>query len=101
MGRVRLSLCGTWEFFPDPKNEYTHDRLPATGHELTVPGSWENEFPVRDGVVGQGWYRRVVEIPASWHAHAIFLRFGAVNYYCQVWVNGVLVGEHEGGYTPF
>ena len=27
--------------------------------------------------------------------------FGAVNYYCQAWVNGQLVGDHEGGYTPF
>ena len=29
------------------------------------------------------------------------LCFGAVDYFATVWLNGVLVGEHEGGYLPF
>jgi hypothetical protein len=29
------------------------------------------------------------------------LRFGAVNYLAEVWLNGKAVGTHEGGYTPF
>src|SRR5262249_45856804 len=29
------------------------------------------------------------------------LTFGAVDYWCQVYVNRQLVAEHEGGYTPF
>src|SRR3954454_8510775 len=101
ISRVRLSLNGAWEFIPDPKNEFSHDRLPATGHRIEVPGSWEQVFPGGEGVLGRGWYRRTVEIPAHWEGKAVFLRFGAVNYYCQVWVNGDLAGDHEGGYTPF
>jgi beta-galactosidase/beta-glucuronidase len=29
------------------------------------------------------------------------LHFGAVDYYCEIMLNGVLVGTHEGGYFPF
>ena len=31
----------------------------------------------------------------------MLLHFGAVDYRATVWVNGQLVGRHEGGYTPF
>ena len=31
----------------------------------------------------------------------IFLRFGAVDYLCDVWVNGKHVGSHQGGYGTF
>ena len=31
----------------------------------------------------------------------VLLHFGAVDYWCQVFVNGRLAGQHEGGYTPF
>src|SRR5437879_1414069 len=100
MGRVRLSLDGTWDFIPDPKNEYAADRLPQAVHHVQVPGSWEQAFPGHEGVLGRAWYRCVVEIPKEWKEQVVFLRFGAVNYYCQVWVNGQLAGDHEGGYTP-
>ena len=31
----------------------------------------------------------------------IAIRFGAVNYFCRARLNGVPLGEHEGGYLPF
>lgn len=33
--------------------------------------------------------------------HRALLHFGAVDYECKVLLNGKLVGEHKGGYTPF
>lgn len=101
MSRVKLSLNGSWEFVPDPKDQFRADALPARTDTIEVPGSWEGQFPAEAGVFGRAWYRRTVEIPADWQGRAVFLRFGAVNYYCQVWVNGHFVGDHEGGYTPF
>lgn len=101
MARVRLSLNGRWEFIPDPKGELTADRLPRQAETIQVPGSWEASFPQSNGRLGCGWYRRTVDVPEGWRDHGVFLRFGAVNYYTQVWVNGQLVGDHEGGYTPF
>lgn len=101
MSRVKLSLNGTWEFVPDPKDQFRPDALPERVHEIVVPGNWETEYPAQAGVFGRAWYRRRIEIPRDWQGRAIFLRFGAVNYYCQVWINGRFVGDHEGGYTPF
>lgn len=51
------------------------------------------------------WYRRTVpdirtqaQQAEGWH---VLLHFGAVDMACEVWLNGALVGEHQGGYLPF
>jgi hypothetical protein len=94
-----ISLDGTWEFIPDPASTYRVENLPA-GRPIMVPGSWEAQAEQRFGVV-HAWYRRRLTVPASWAGQAIMLRFGAVMYSAEVWLDGVPVGEHEGGYTPF
>ncbi len=47
------------------------------------------------------WYRRSFTIPAAWAGRRLLLHFGAIDYRCNVWVNGKPAGEHEGGHTPF
>ena len=56
------------------------------------------------------WYRRTFHDPRKEDCFApsvlamtgkVLLHFGAVDYECQVWVNGMPVGEHRGGYLPF
>jgi hypothetical protein len=47
------------------------------------------------------WYQRSFEVPADWKGSRVILNFGAVDWEALVWVNGVEVGEHRGGYTPF
>jgi len=101
MTRVKLALNGPWEFVPDPKEQFRPDGLPAKMEEIQVPGSWEAQFPAQAGVFGRGWYRRRARVPPEWRDRTVTLHFGAVNYYCQVWVNGHFAGDHEGGYTPF
>ena len=44
------------------------------------------------------WYRR--RFPAR-EPGRLLLHFGAVDYRCEVWVNGRSVTSHEGGHTPF
>ena len=68
-------------------------------------GSWQNvRLPDYRGPVGwwAGYYRKVLEIPpAVWNQEAILLRFGAVDYKCQVYLNGRMVTTHEGFFAPF
>ncbi len=47
------------------------------------------------------WYRRTVAIPEAWRGRRVLLHFQAVDYDATVWVNGVEVGRHRGGFTPF
>jgi beta-galactosidase/beta-glucuronidase len=46
------------------------------------------------------WYRRDVPIPRAWKDRDVLLHFQAVDYDATVWVNGVEVGRHRGGFTP-
>ena len=50
-----------------------------------------------DGV----WYRRTFTVPESLQTRTALLKFLAVNYIADVWLNGNYLGYHEGGYTPF
>lgn len=70
-------------------------------YPVTVPAPWGSQSPELRGYTGQATYRRSVRVPASWKRNRVFVCFGAVDYFCEVYVNGVKVGEHEGGYTPF
>jgi beta-galactosidase/beta-glucuronidase len=47
------------------------------------------------------WYRREVDIPPEWAGKHVLLHFQAVDYDTTVWVNGVEVGRHRGGWTGF
>jgi len=47
------------------------------------------------------WYKRNFAVPAAWKGRDVMLNFGAVDWQADVWVNGVKVGSHTGGYTPF
>jgi beta-glucuronidase len=66
--------------------------------ELEVPGSL-NQPPEGDEI--GGWYRRTFFVSSTWAGQAATLKFGSANYVADVWINGVHLGFHEGGYTPF
>jgi glycosyl hydrolase family 2 len=57
--------------------------------------------PPPDRTETGGWYRRAFDVPGTWAGRTILLRFGAANYLADVWLNGVWLGYHEGGSTPF
>lgn len=47
------------------------------------------------------WYKRSFEIPGNWSGKDILLNFGAVDWEATVYVNGVKLATHQGGYDPF
>jgi hypothetical protein len=95
---AEISLDGEWEFL------YAADGSPigpAEVRPVQVPGPWQAQFPDLRTRAGIGIYRRHVDIPPGWRAGRVFLTFGAVFHLTRVWVNGVPVGTHEGGFLPF
>lgn len=87
---MKWSLAGQWQFRPEGEMDW---------RAITVPGCWEN-IGIPHDWEGPGWYRRVVEIPHEGDER-LWLRFDAVSYACEVWVNGVSVGTHRGAWDAF
>jgi len=94
--RNHLSLDGQW-YFSTAKIQNT-DNCSL----ITVPSPWQADARFRDHN-GEAWYQREFEIPMKWlePGRVLILGFGAVDYFAEVWLNDIKVGEHEGGYLPF
>ena len=99
-----LNLNGTWDFrlFPAGQEEAEKAFAPARetyDRQITVPFSWVSGLSgVGENVAGIGWYRREIEYVKQ---NRLFLCFGAVDYTCDVYVNGQHAGSHLGGYSYF
>ena len=98
-----ICLDGQWQLATDPSDVGRKENWatkPAPGAKpAKVPWIIQDTFP---GYHGLAWYWRTLVAPASPHARGRYLlRFWAVDYAADVWLNGVLLGRHEGGETPF
>lgn len=100
-----LCLNGEWQFEIDPADSGLERGLlerPLAG-AITVPFCPESQL---SGVGNQDylnavWYRREVHVPGNWGGERVLLHFQAVDYDATVWIAGVEVGRHRGGFTPF
>lgn len=76
--------------------EYSFDG----GLRLEVPGDWNSQDPELKYYEGTVWYGRHFDADPKPGEREI-LYFGAVSYRCNVYLNGKMIGCHEGGFTPF
>ncbi|HZH28100.1 MAG TPA: glycoside hydrolase family 2 TIM barrel-domain containing protein [Azospirillaceae bacterium] len=93
----RVTLDGTWEF----QHAAGPSAAPGRVRSIQVPGPWQAQFDDLRMKSGVGIYRRDVVLPEGWVHGQVWLRFGAAFHNATVWVNGVPVGENEGGWLPF
>ncbi|NJR12709.1 hypothetical protein HC776_02250 [bacterium] len=98
--RLTQSLNGTWQFQLDPDGTTTVATMQPT-HTIAVPLPWQAAYPDLQAYSGYAWYQREIDIAPEVLTGEVLLTFGAVDYWCEVFINGVKAGEHEGGYTPF
>lgn len=96
-----LNLNGLWNYAITPKDE----RQPvAYQGDILVPFCVESSLSGVQKEVGADhalWYQREFSVPKDWKGQRVLLHFGAVDWMADVWVNGIKVGSHTGGYTPF
>lgn len=97
--RRRQLLSGSWDFGIDPEGT-SDNNSPPLDRTIQVPMPWQAAFRELQRYSGYAWYRRSVDLDDSWLAGEVLLEFGAVDYWCQVFINGKLAAEHEGGYMP-
>ena len=98
------TLVGMWKLAVDPDNKGREERWfdsdPVTGaQDAPVPGIIQQVFPDYHGVAWY-WYRFEPVMSRSGGRRCL-LKFGAVDYLADVWLNGISLGGHEDGETPF
>lgn len=127
--RREICLNGSWDFQPLelPANFVPGGAIPALPLpqpdqwekvKLKVPSPWNiNGLVDKDGIPGgdfvcypsyprrwkdvkMGWMRRRLRVPEAWSDHTIQLHFQAVCGHCQVYLDGVKVGEHFDNSLP-
>jgi hypothetical protein len=78
---------------------------PALREQLSLNGEWPvgGTVPTYAGIrnFDQRTYERDVTVPAAWEGKHLKLEFGAVNFTAAVSIDGVLVHENAGGWSPF
>lgn len=98
------SLDGSWDFAVDPDCEWEHPAEVNFDGSILVPFSPETALSGVEftGDLSRCWYRRTWRVPADpSFEKRVILHFGAIDWAAWVWVNGDMIGSHEGGYTPF
>ncbi len=128
-GRTNINLNGRWQYIIDPyetgfydyryvernqkdKDAYWNSDVPqnktdklehgySTKNTLYVPGDWNSQDRVFLYYEGTVWYKRSFDFKESMNGKKVFVHFGAVNYKADVYLNGIKLGMHKGGFTPF
>jgi len=117
----QVSPANAWPDYPRPimerpdwknLNGLWNYAIKAKGEAM--PKAWDGEilvpFAVESSLSGVGkrvkdteelWYQHSFDVPKNWTGKRVLLHFGAVDWKADVWVNGMSVGSHTGGYAPF
>jgi beta-glucuronidase len=117
-GRSEESLDGSWNFSVDMYDNclrakwFLEEKTNAEGRlvpldygfddweEIPVPAVWNLVKPEYFYYEGPAVYSRRFLFDRKAEGH-VFLRFGAISYEARVFLNGIFLGVHRGGSTPF
>ena len=118
-GREGVSLDGEWNFCVDlldtglrqkwfaMRPEPPEDRIepwdydPYMGEVVPVPSCWQMLKEKWYFFEGSAWYTRRLPAGDLPEGRRRFLRIGAAQYDCKLFLNGAFLGNHYGGSTPF
>ncbi|MGL1894480.1 MAG: hypothetical protein OCD02_22835 [Spirochaetaceae bacterium] len=101
-----ISLNGDWKVVFDDDNKGRYLELQNREnflkqediHTVEVPSCLEE---YKEDYQGVAWYYKNIHISEDYLGKNLRISFDAVNYRCEVWLNGYPVGIHEGGYVGF
>jgi hypothetical protein len=98
------NLNGLWNYAVKKVGDNPENKTPSEWEgKILVPFCIESSLSGVQRILGgdeQLWYERDFEIKKTATERTI-LHFEAVDYACEVWVNGKSVGTHKGGNTVF
>jgi beta-galactosidase/beta-glucuronidase len=100
-----LNLNGPWQFRFDKENVGQKQQWFKTGTDfpetIMVPFPWGSKLSGIEDKADIGWYARSINVPESWLGQRVFLVIGACDWHTTAWLDGNLLGDYQGGYTPF
>jgi len=88
-----INLNGLWKLGTGEEKSFTRQILVPYAVETAASGVMEHHDHL--------WYKRTFTVPASWKGSKVMLRFDAVDYEAEVFINGTGLGVHKGGYESF
>ncbi len=99
------NLNGVWQFEFDSLDEGItkkwNEGKAAFAHKINVPFPWGSPLSGVKDKADIAWYKREITISPEWKDKRTFITIGASDWETTVWLEGNLVGSHQGGYTPF
>ena len=96
-----------WDCYPRPQMKrdgylLLNDDWKLNGHSIHVPFPPQSVLSDYHGLPDKHMlYENAFYGPESFVKERFLLHFGAVDQIAEVWLNGICVGKHEGGYLPF
>jgi beta-galactosidase/beta-glucuronidase len=101
-----VNLNGEWSYifdFGKSGKERNYQSSKGFDKKITVPFPPESKL---SGVeftdfIENMWYQRAITIPASWSEKNVYINFGAVDYACELFIDGTFVDRHSGGSSSF
>lgn len=101
-----VSMDGMWKFALDEKSEGEAQRYVEgfLGKDMIpVPASFQDFYTEKEirEYTGDMWYEKDMFVPGEWEGKDVIIRFAAATHRAEVFVNGIKVAAHEGGFLPF
>lgn len=125
--RLNICLNGLWEFAPgdgelgEIPNHWENTRIvvpsPWNINSFAAPEEIQSlkekhvirggdynlfpQYPKEWEEAKSGWYKTAFSVPEEWHGKKIKLKFNAVHFYSEYYINGVMVASDADGFLPF
>lgn len=100
-----LNLNGNWTFEFDKNDEgekaQWYKGTKKFSKTISVPFPWGSPLSGVKDEADIAWYSKSITIKPTWKGKRVFVTIGASDWKTTVWLDGKLLGSHEGGYTPF
>ncbi len=104
--RRLIDMDGLWKFSFDYEKlgdkEQWNRGLPEY-QMIPVPASFNDFFTDKDSkeYTGDVWYETEVFVPGEFAGLDLDIRFGSATHSATVYVNGIEITSHKGGFLPF
>ncbi|SDR70492.1 beta-galactosidase [Polaribacter sp. KT25b] len=103
----KINFNQDWKFTKLNETTISDETFSKPNFDIT---SWESvNLPhttniepqiVNDQWQGVAWYRKNFDVPVNPVTKKVFLELEAAMNFSKIWINGMLVSEHNGGYLP-